>query len=221
MEEMVYDPAGLQKFRIPVNITHDITYLEYKTICIEIDASPLHRVEIGFEVTPNRNIRIEPDETMWEAMLEAIYNDKGIHPNYTVNWREQSELQSTETFIPKGRYDLDIRAYEFDLWNETLLRPIYNIFIAHGMLIRDPLTYDYGTDADKAWNENEERTVPDNPNRFDFYIGKHIKVEIEDDTGSLLKIDRVLRKDDDGYYVQINRRKQYLDLYWLGDGEFY
>ena len=54
-----------------------------------------------------------------------------------------------------------------------------------------------------------------------FYIGKHIKVEIEDDTGSLLKIDRVLRKDDDGYYVQINRRKYYLDLYWLDNGEFY
>lgn len=36
-----------------------------------------------------------------------------------------------------------------------------------------------------------------------------------------LKIDIELRKDDDEYYVQINRRKHYLDLYWLDDGEFY
>ena len=202
---MVYDDNGMQRFLVPVTITHDISYLEYRNICIELEASPLHRVEVGFEFSKNRNIRF------------ALYS---THPTYNDNWREQSELQSNETFISKGRYELDIRSYNHELWNEENIRNIYQVFYKYGWLIRDPSTYDYRTDADKDWNENDEHTVPDSLNRFDYYVGKHVHVEIEDDFSSPLKIDRVLRKDQDGYYVQINRRKQRLANYWLDEAEF-
>ena len=155
-----------------------------------------------------------------ERLRELDYYSSPLHPTYNDNWREQSELQSNETFISKGRYELDIRSYNHELWNEENIRNIYQVFCKYGWLIRDPSTYDYRTDADKAWNENDEHTVPDSLNRFDYYVGKHIHVVIVDDFGSPLKIDRVLRKDQDGYYVQINKRKQRLTNYWLDEAEF-
>ena len=195
-----------QSFFVPVNITRNISYLEYKNLCIELKASPLHRFEIGFEFTKNRNIRFS--------------NVFRTHPMYQINWQEQSELQSEETFIPKGHYEFDIRSYNNELWNEENIRPIHRILCEYGLITRDPSTYDYRTDNDLEWNENDEHTVADNPNRFNYYIGKRVRVEIEDSSSSLLKINRILRKDDNGYYVQINKHKQYLNMHWLDGAEF-
>ena len=56
-------------------LSKDITYAEYRDMCIELNATPLHRVEIGFEISPLRNVRLSLDEFPMHRTLHPEYTD--------------------------------------------------------------------------------------------------------------------------------------------------